>query len=354
MADETNDFLSKTFIDLLEKKLEKAKSQEEADEIVKKFEDIDLSKIFVDIYDTMANNTTKYMRDTMHEEVMLFRADEQEFLSRQEQKWCKAFVASESMYIMVLEASESYLDFVHELPQEELREQKWTFTAMLHIHGRALQQFLEIITLMKNGFADAAYARWRSMYELTIISSFITEHGENVAKSFIESSETEDRYEWARASEIFSTSKKYISFNDIQKKCTINSTAWRYQYDLANKTIHASSQGTFARLGNMGEGENVIPVGRSDYGITTPAEHSAISLAQITCMFFTIHSSGDSLVAVKYVNNWIDVIREIYFKTHDVVFPNDKKLWKPAEQTLFENESDFVTSDENSNKLKEW
>lgn len=86
MADETTDFLSKTFIDLLEKQLEKAKSQEEADEIVKKFEDIDLSKIFVDIYDTMANNTTKYMRDTMHEEVMLFRADEQEFLSRQEQK----------------------------------------------------------------------------------------------------------------------------------------------------------------------------------------------------------------------------------------------------------------------------
>lgn len=36
MADETTDFLSKTFIDLLEKQLEKAKSQEEADEIVKK------------------------------------------------------------------------------------------------------------------------------------------------------------------------------------------------------------------------------------------------------------------------------------------------------------------------------
>ncbi|HCU0634917.1 TPA: hypothetical protein OUF59_001727, partial [Listeria monocytogenes] len=203
MADETNDFLSKTFINSLEKQLEKAKSQEEADEIVKKFEDIDLSKIIVEMYDTMANETTKYMRDTMHEEVMLFRAEEQEFLSRQEQKWGKAFVASESMYIMVLEASESYLDFVNELPQEELIEQKWTFTAMLHIHGRALQQFLEIITLMKNGFADAAYARWRSMYELTIISSFITKYGENVAKSFIESSETEDRYEWARASEIF-------------------------------------------------------------------------------------------------------------------------------------------------------
>lgn len=303
MADKSNDFLSKTFMGFLEEQLEEAKTQEEVDEIIKKFEDIDLSKIFTDMYDTMANDTTNYMRETMHEEVMLFRANEQEFLSRLEQKWCNAFVASESMYIMILEASESYLDFVNGLPQEELREKQWTFTAMLHIHGRALQQFLEIIALMKNGFADGAYARWRSMYELTIISSFITEHGENVARSFIESSETEDRYEWARASKIFPKSKKYVSFNDIQKRCTINSEVWRYQYDLANKTIHASPQGTFARLGNMSEGEGVMAVGRSDYGVTTPAEHSAISLAQITTMFFTLYSSEDSLVAAKYISN---------------------------------------------------
>lgn len=34
----------------------------------------------------------------MFEEVMRFRADEQEFIARQEQKWYRAFVASEAMY----------------------------------------------------------------------------------------------------------------------------------------------------------------------------------------------------------------------------------------------------------------
>ena len=326
MADNTFKFLHDTFMKLLEEQLEEAKSQEEADEIIKKFEEIDLSKILVDMYNTLANDTTHYMRGTMYEQVMMFRAEEQEFLSRQEQKWCKAFVASESMYIMVLEAAEAYVESVNELSQEELKNHYYTFTAMLHIHGRALQQFLEIITLMKNGFADAAYARWRSMYELTIISSFITEHSEQVAEAFIQSSETEDRYEWARSSGIFPPQKKYVSFNDIQKNCDINSTVWRHQYDLANKMVHASPQGTFSRLSNM-EGVDIIPVGRSDYGITTPAEHSAISLAQITAMFFTIYSSVDSVVATKYINNWIDVIREIYFKTHDSVFEDDEKLW---------------------------
>lgn len=326
MEDNTTQILQDTFMELLEKQLEEAKTQEEASEIIKKFNELDLSKVFEDMYSRMADDTTSYMRDTMHEQVMMFRAEEQEFLSIQEQKWCKAFVASESMYIMVLEATDSYVEHVNELPQEELKNHYYTFAAMLHIHGRALQQFLEIITLMKNGFADGAYARWRSMYELTMISSFITSHGERVAEAFIQSSETDDRYEWARASGVFSKSKKFITFNDIQNNCDINSKIWRQQYDLANKIIHASPQGTFARLSNIGT-KNVIPVGRSDFGITTPAEHSAISLAQITTMFFTIHAIGDSVVAMKYIHNWIDVIREIYFKTHDSIFQKEEKLW---------------------------
>ncbi|AVQ40531.1 hypothetical protein C7M56_18390 [Clostridium botulinum] len=326
MSDRITELFHDASMKVFKEQLEKAETQEEADKMMKKFEEVDLTKIFTDMCTKMAYDTTKYMRNTMHEEVMQFRADEQEFIAHQEQKWCKAFMASESMYIIVLEAAESYIKYVNQLSQEELKKHYYTFTAMLHIHGRAMQQFLEIITLMKNGFADGSYARWRSMYELTIISSFITKHGESVAKAFIESSKTEDRYEWARISGVFPVSKKYITFNDIQKQCDIDSTIWRHQYDLANKTVHASPQGTFARMSNM-EINDIIPVGRSDYGITTPAEHSAISLAQITSMFFTIHPSCDNLLAVKCINNWINIIREIYFKTHDLIFQDDEKLW---------------------------
>lgn len=50
------------------------------------------------------------------------------------------------MYIMVLEAAELYRGHVSELPKEELKTHNHTVTAMLHIHGRALQQFIEIIS----------------------------------------------------------------------------------------------------------------------------------------------------------------------------------------------------------------
>lgn len=321
------DNLHAMFIELFEKQINKAGSQDEINKIIEKFEKIDLGKIFVDTLDTMAGKTTRYMRDTMYEQVIGFRAEEQEFLARQEQKWYKAFVASESMYIMTLDSAETYREDISQLSQDELKKHCYTFNALLYIHGRALQQFLEIITLMKNGFADGAYARWRSMYELAIISSFIIENGEKVAESFIKSSETNDRYEWARSSDLFTEKKKYITFNDIQKKCNINSDVWYQQYELANQMVHASSQGTFNRLGAAVGQDDVISVGRSDYGITTAGEHSAISLAQITTMFFAIYHTENSILAIKYITNWIDIIREEYFKSHDYVFPDEEKMW---------------------------
>lgn len=282
----------------------KNKEEEEEDKIKNKYAEF-ISAV------KSAEILTEYFEETMHKEVMSYRTEDLEFLARHEQKWCNGFVASEAMYMLVLESTESYVENVNKLSQEDKIDHYFTFTAMQQLHGRALQQFLEIVTLMKNGFADAAYARWRSMYELTITSSFITKYGEEVAKSFIESSETEDRYEWARASGVFPGSKKHITFNAIQNACDIDSKIWNSHYTTANRVIHASPQGTFSRLSNSGK-DNCIPVGRSDYGITTPAEHSAISLAQITSFFFLIYEIEESLTAVHFINNWIDVVRKNY------------------------------------------
>lgn len=333
--DEIIEFFTNTIEEAVKEGLENAETEEDAKRIIEKFENLNISEMFKDFLKDMSRDSFEYMKANMYEEVMRFRADDQEFMARQEQKWFRAFVSSEALYIMIMQGAEYYRDFVNGLDEEERKAKIWEHTAMIHIHGRALQQYLEIITLMKNGFADGAYARWRSMYELSIIGSFINQYGEKVAKAFVEDSYTDDRYEWARASGLYPRSKKYITFSDIQKKCDIDSPVWREQYDLANKTVHASAQGTFNRLGNMGE-TKVISIGRSDYGITTPAEHSAISLVQISTMFFSIFSSAQMIVIIKGINDWINVIREIYFKTHDAVFPDDEPLW---EDGMLDNEN---------------
>lgn len=234
------ELFSKTIKSTLEEEINKAETEEEAKKILDHFESLDIQELFNDMMKDAAKDTFSFMKSTMFEEVMGFRADAQEFIACQEQKWYRAFVASEAMFIMTLEAAESYSEYVESLPKDEFQSKYWTHAVMQHIHGRALQEFLEIITLMKNGFADGAYARWRSMYELSIINSFIIQYGKNIAKNFYEASQTGDQYEWARESKIFSTKKKHITFNDIQKACDINSDIWKSNTTLQIKlfTLH--------------------------------------------------------------------------------------------------------------------
>mgnify|MGYP007003805305 CR=1 FL=1 len=113
-----------------------------------------------------------------------------------------------------------------------------------------VQIYLEVVCLNKNGFADGAYAKWRSLYELSIIATFIKKYGENVAKAFIKSANTEDRYEWAREADCFKDyNKKYITFSAIQDNCEIATKEWKKEYNFVNQLVHASPQGTMYRLG---------------------------------------------------------------------------------------------------------
>lgn len=50
-------------------------------------------------------------------------------------------------------------------------------------------------------------------------------------------------------------------------------------------------------------------VGHTDYGLTTPGEHLAITLAQLTSLLLTVYPSGDALVATNMINKWVDVVR---------------------------------------------
>lgn len=91
------------------------------------------------------------------------------------------------------------------------------------------------------------------------------------------------------------------------------------QYKLACFITHASSQGTFGRLAN-GSTENLIPVGHSNYGIATAAEHSAICLCWITGEFVTLFHHLDSDARCKLLSEWIKVVRDAYFTAHEETF----------------------------------
>ena len=326
MADKFGQFFKDTLKEILVEHVKELKNQSEIDKFYEKYEKADFSGLYLEMINDTSNQMVRDAKMIMHENTLLFRGEETEIIARIEQKWSNAFATSETMYMMVLESVKDYSDYVNKIDNKEREKSIHKYTALKYIHGRGLQQFLEIITLMKNGFADGAYSRWRSLYELNIIASFISEYGEEVAEAYILSYSTEDRYEWARACGKFSPKKKYISFDDIRKKANFPSDLWQQQYQLANEVTHASSQGTFNRIGVI-DGEEKISIGHTDYGLTIPGENSAITIARLTGLLLMVYPSGDSMVAADMINKWVDVVREQYFKTHDYIFPDEPKLW---------------------------
>lgn len=300
------DVIEKVLQDIVKEKIESSASEKELEE---KINPKVFSKSMSELIKQASDDSVAFIEKIMYEKVLDERAYDDEFLARQNQKWGKAFVASEAMYICVLESAETYTEYVGEVHNNEV---SFMYHALRNIHARALQIYLEILCLNKNGFADGAYARWRSMYELSIMSAFIKKYGEEVAESFVQAANTDDRYEWARVAECFKDYSKtrYITFAAIQNNCELATKEWKQEYDFVNKLVHASPQGTMYRIG--GDTAVALPVGRTDMGMAISAIHAAISLSQITADFFTIFPHGDSAMAMHTFHKWVEKIAEYY------------------------------------------
>lgn len=254
-------------------------------------------------------------------DIARMRAAETSFREHFDSNWGEAFITSECFYVIISRTAESYTKKVSALSDSERDEKINTYTALTQLYKRASQQYLEIITLVKNGFSDGAFARWRSMYELSIISSFILKYGEETAESFIASSNSEDRYDWAMASGIFPETKRHVTFGDILRRCDIDTEAWTENYTVANQTVHASPQGTFGRLGAKdGTGSKSQ---RSDYGIAAPAIHSANTLALIASMLFSLYPEEETVESMSAAAKWLDELIELYCDTHEKIYGDD-------------------------------
>lgn len=308
-------------------------SQEDVVERIKK----NVLKAYQAVIDQATGDYLQYMKAHLFEISMEHRQNDNVFIAHQVQKWGRCFAASEAMYQLVIEIAEDYTTYVAEKISEfDQKKYQYTYSALLHIHGRVCQIYLEILCLIKNGFADGAFARWRTMYELCYIADFIKTAGEDTALAYLQQSDTNDKHcSWAKnapqitkkyASEIKRRGKKFSpNLAQIQSCCEFTSK-WTEQYQLGCFVTHASPQGTLGRMANV-EGMNVIPVGKSDYGIAEPAVDSAIVLVMVTTLFVTTFPSAEGLARIGMLLSWTDVVRDLYASTEEELFgkTNDKE-----------------------------
>lgn len=251
----------------------------------------------------------------MDDKLTSSNASMQSFLQYNNTLWREGFDKSEMLYLMILEMSNHYQAYYLDLPDKTRNALKNRYYVLRKLHGRACQQFREILWLLRGGFADGAYARWRSLFELSVIAEFICQNDEQVAKAFVDFVRTNEEkdYGWAKNAPCFASLKPRanVTFEMIRSQCTTVSEDWKKAYKESCQVVHASPLGTLGRMGSPNE-NRVISTGSSDYGLAPPAVNSAISLMHVTLFYFDMLSQMDSRAMIRTIQKWLDILIDCY------------------------------------------
>lgn len=188
---------------------------------------------------------------------------------------------------------------------------------MFSLMGRSFQTYSEIIDMLKSGFPDGAFARWRTIFEITCTMSFIMGSNDKylLAKEYSKFAiEQKSGWNWTLADKRMSnfTNKHrnqknfYVSFNNVKYRTNYNISRWNKVYKNANNSIHATPVSLFYRLGDVNFVSDCIDSSQlgqivpsscasyqlSYYGFFEPAYYSAFFLLESLEIF--ISSIGES------------------------------------------------------------
>lgn len=269
------------------------------------------------------------------------------------------------LFVMLLTLS-------HELGQEinQAARQQWPIgpqsrlvEALTRLHARACQIGYEIAALLRGGFSDGAMARWRTLHEVAVVFQFIARHGADTATRYLAHDAIDSR-KGARiynamaarngekpfsASELADIEReadaaivKYgpdfaseygwsahalnirkPNFSEIERGVKLDHL--RPFYKFASQNVHANPKGVLYRLGLLGD-LSLLASGPSNVGLTDPAQHAALSIAQITAALANLSPSLETASVVAVLNEFPAEIGRAFWKTEKAIQADERKL----------------------------
>jgi hypothetical protein len=323
---------------------------EDTSELLDNFLDDDITKIIDDISDSIANILVESLKDSAKDMLADQEKLKNSFNKNLKKLWGKALKLLQMLIVMSLEAGEY---FNKNNRQSASKNDDFVFEALTRLHAKACQISSEILTLLSNGFADGANARWRALHEISVVSHFIKDHGTEVAEKYllhqhIEAHKSALQYqEYSSRLNMTSLSTKELeeikqihdqliarfgkgykndhgwasdaldiekpTFRDIEAK--VNLDHLRPYYKMASNNIHANSSGIHFRLGLLNDDEFLL-AGPSNIGLTDPGSLLGLSLTQITTVLLTYNTNLDALVIIKTMMILQNELDEVLFNIH--------------------------------------
>ena len=272
----------------------------------------------------------------------------------EERLWKHWRIPLEQLELFISLAAEVGRDFNKEYRKDASHSGDAVFETLTRLHARACQISSAVLALLRSGFADDAHARWRSLHEIAVVSSFISQHGQNLAERYLlheiiqqyklacehqryhtrindepvsqeefDSLKSErdelvaqfgkpfkEDYGWAAS--VLGSRRPTIRAIEEQ----VNLDHWRPYYKMASDNVHANSHGAYFKLGLSGPGRDVLLAGPSNAGLADPGHSASISLHQVTTTMLFTRLSFDSVVAAKILETMVEEIGEAFLESH--------------------------------------
>lgn len=242
------------------------------------------------------------------------------FRDRIDLRWSKGLDPLRKLLIASREVGQ---DFADRLARSKAKHGLVKRHALMILHMRACQTAMEILTLLENGLADGAYARWRTLYEVSVVAFVIDRFGDEIAERYLDHDVVSMRE--AAINDLRHEGKEYVPgslrgdlkeleddfkaliekygksfagqygwashhldikaprFCDLER--AVDRTALPPDYKWSSYKVHAGISGAVRGLGTIG-GLPLIHSGASNAGLDTPAINTAYSLLHVTSLVF--------------------------------------------------------------------
>jgi len=341
------DSLQKILVEAIRKRFESVTSEDD----IKQISDA-ISGQVESLLDNLPSDMLSTIKTTAVDGLAERRSLHAEFVERNVCRWKEGFDLLELQIEIAIEAGASFND---RLRPKAASVGDIVFDLLVRLHAKGCLIGKEILTLLKNGYADGAHARWRSLHELSVTSMFLATHGKDAVQRYVDhelvetykgalqlnkyeprlnthgfSDEELDQfklqydavlksygkefgcpYGWAA----FILNKGNPTFFDLEEAVGLDHM--RPYYKWASQNIHANVKTIRNSLGLSEAVKDVLLVGPSNSGMTDPAHSTAISLSQLTCTLLCSVPNLDGSVLMKILLSLSDQIGDAFFKCNE-------------------------------------
>ena len=265
-----------------------------------------------------AKDTVKAITDDWPEQKIYEQYEIQAFRAHLDLRWSKGLDPLRMLHMCSREIGERY---ANAFARSKARKGIVRRNVLILLHMRACQTTMEIITLLENGLADGALARWRTLYEIGVIATLIDTHGDDIAQRYLDHDAVamkrsmDNELKFYSSTSGFSFSKrrqmeisrefesvmtqygkefksnygwashhlgiKNPTFQNLEASAEQESLPPEYKW--ASFKIHAGVTGLLRNLGNITEQFTTLP-GASNAGLQEPAIHTAYTLTRISAL----------------------------------------------------------------------